>query len=77
MKRESRTVDQSHQGDSQPQRQLPLVDLLVDTRAELGLVTTRVSRAVRSRRSQISTAIGTSPAPVSWGGDAPRLHRQN
>ena len=35
MKRESRTVDQSHQGDSQPQRQLPLVDLLVDTRAEL------------------------------------------
>ena len=26
-----------------------------------GLVTTRVSRAVRSRRSQISTAIGTSP----------------
>ena len=35
MKRESRTVDQSHQGDSQTQRHLPLVDLLVDTRAEL------------------------------------------
>ena len=35
MKRESRTVDQSHHGDSQTQRHLPLVDLLVDTRAEL------------------------------------------
>ena len=35
MKRESRTVDQSHQGDSQTQRHLPLVDLLVDTRAAL------------------------------------------
>ena len=30
-----------------------------------GLVTTRVSRAVRSRRSQISTAIGTSPDPLN------------
>src|SRR5829696_3027125 len=35
MKRESRTVDQSHQVDSPLQRHLPLVDLLVDTRAEL------------------------------------------
>ena len=35
MKRESRTVDQSHQVDSSHQRHLPLVDLLVDTRAEL------------------------------------------
>ena len=35
MKRESRTVDRSHQGDSAGQRHLPLVDLLVDTRAEL------------------------------------------
>lgn len=35
MKRESRTVDRSHQVDSVPQRHLPLVDLLVDTRAEL------------------------------------------
>ena len=35
MKRESRTVDRSHQGDSPTQRHLPLVDLLVDTRAEL------------------------------------------
>jgi transposase-like protein len=36
MKRESRTVDQSHQIDSKPApRHLPLVDLLVDTRAEL------------------------------------------
>ena len=34
MKRESRTVDRSNQVDS-PQRHLPLVDLLVDTRAEL------------------------------------------
>ena len=34
MKRESRTVDRSHQ-DEFPQRHLPLVDLLVDTRAEL------------------------------------------
>jgi len=35
MKRESRTVDPSHQVDSPLQRHLPLVDLLVDTRAEL------------------------------------------
>jgi len=35
MKRESRTVDRSHQGDSATQRHLPLVELLVDTRAEL------------------------------------------
>ena len=35
MKRESRTVDRSHQVDSPLQRHLPLVDLLVDTRAEL------------------------------------------
>src|SRR5882672_8372695 len=34
MKRESRTVDRSHQIDSPTQRHLPLVDLLVDTRAE-------------------------------------------
>ena len=35
MNRESRTVDRSHQVDSPVQRHLPLVDLLVDTRAEL------------------------------------------
>ena len=35
MKRESRTVDRSHQVDSSTQRHLPLVDLHVDTRAEL------------------------------------------
>ena len=35
MKRESRTGDRSHQVDSSPQRHLPLVDLLIDTRAEL------------------------------------------
>src|SRR5437867_10415296 len=35
MKRESRTVDRSNQDDSPSQRHLPLVDLLVDTRAEL------------------------------------------
>ena len=35
MKRESRTVDRSHQVDSSSQRHLPLVDLLVDTRSEL------------------------------------------
>jgi transposase-like protein len=35
MERESRTVDRSHQVDSPTQRHLPLVDLLVDTRAEL------------------------------------------
>jgi putative transposase len=35
MKRECRTVDRSPQVDSPSQRHLPLVDLLVDTRAEL------------------------------------------
>ena len=35
MKRESRTVDRSHQIESPSPRHLPLVDLLVDTRAEL------------------------------------------
>jgi putative transposase len=35
MKRESHTVDRSHQVDSPTQRHRPLIDLLVDTRAEL------------------------------------------
>ena len=35
MKRESRTVDRSHQVESPTQRHLPLVDLLIDSRAEL------------------------------------------
>ena len=35
MKRASRTVDPSHQVDSPTQRHLPLVDLLVDMRADL------------------------------------------
>jgi putative transposase len=35
MKRESRTIDRAHQVDSLTQRHLPLVDLLIDTRAEL------------------------------------------
>jgi putative transposase len=35
MKRESRTVDRAHQVDLPTQRHLPLVDLLIDTRAEL------------------------------------------
>lgn len=35
MKRESRTVDRSDQVNARSQRHLPLVDLLVDTRAEL------------------------------------------
>jgi hypothetical protein len=35
MKRESRTVDRSHQVESPAQRHLPLVNLLIDTRAEL------------------------------------------
>src|SRR5438445_11056912 len=35
MKKESCTVDRSHQVDSPSQRHLPLVELLVDTRAEL------------------------------------------
>lgn len=35
MKRESCTVDRPHQVDSPTQRHLPLIDLLVDTRAEL------------------------------------------
>ena len=50
-KRESRTVDQSHQGDSQPQRQLPLVDLLVDTRAAL------LELAVSSGRQVLTTML--------------------
>src|SRR5712691_9102516 len=35
MKRESHTIDRSHQVDSPGQRHLPLVDLLEDTRSEL------------------------------------------
>jgi hypothetical protein len=35
MKRESHTIDRPHQVDSAAQRHLPLVDLLVNTRAEL------------------------------------------
>jgi len=35
VKSESHTIDRSHQVDSPAQRHLPLVDLLIDTRAEL------------------------------------------
>src|SRR5438093_8796220 len=51
MKRESRTVDRSHQVDSASQRHLPLVDLLVDTRAEL------IELAVTSGLQVLSTMI--------------------
>jgi len=41
MKKETRTVDPSGQIDSPTQRHLPLVDLLVDTRAELMALASR------------------------------------
>src|SRR5712691_7859397 len=56
MKRESRTVDRPHQVDSPTQRHLPLVDLLVDTRAELmelavtSVVSRGTSKSAVSRR---------------------------
>ena len=50
MKRESRTVTRSHRGDSPTQRHLPLVDLLVDTWAEL------MQLAVASRLEVLTTA---------------------
>ena len=48
MKRESRTVDRSHEVDSPTQRHLPLVDLLVDTPAELMELAVSLS-LIRSR----------------------------
>jgi putative transposase len=51
MKRESRTVDRSHQLDAPGQRHLPLVDLLVDTRAEL------LELAVRSGLKVLTTML--------------------
>jgi putative transposase len=51
MKRESRTVDRSHQVESPTQRHLPLVDLLIDTRAEL------MERAVASGLKVLTTML--------------------
>ena len=55
MKRESRTVDRPHQVDSLTQRHLPLVDLLIDTRAEL------MELAVASGLKVLTTAVS-----VKW-----------
>jgi putative transposase len=58
MKRESRIVDRSHQVDSPTQRHLPLVDLLVDTRAELmELAVTSGLKVLTTMLEQDRTAI--------------------
>ena len=59
MKRESRTVDRSDQIDSPTQRHLPLVDLLVDTRAELmELAVTAGLQVLQAMLEEDRTAIG-------------------
>jgi hypothetical protein len=69
MTRESRTVDRPHQVASPTQRHLPLVDLLVDTRAELmelavtsGLkvLTTMLEDDRRDLRSAVCASGGAS-----------------
>ena len=67
MKRESRTVDRSHQGDSSTQRHLPLVDLLVDTRAEL------MELAVTSGLKVLTTMLEEDRTAI-WG---PRYQHQS
>jgi len=91
MKRESRTVDRSHQDDS-PQRHLPLVDLLVDTRAELfalaissGLrVLTTMLEADRTaicgaryahQPDRVASRAGTVPSAVVLGGRKVTIRR--
>src|SRR5438876_386365 len=75
MKRESRTVDRSHQGDSSLQRHLPLVDLLVDTRTEL------MELAVASGLKVLTTMLEEDRTAIWWsslstsGGSSGLAHR--
>ncbi|HEX2458598.1 MAG TPA: IS256 family transposase [Vicinamibacterales bacterium] len=67
MKRESRIVDRSHQVDSPTQRHLPLVDLLVDTRAEL------LELVVSSGLSVLHTMLEEDRTAIC----GPRYHHQS
>src|SRR6266853_723223 len=91
MNRESRTVDRSHQVDFPSQRHLPLVDLLVDTRAELmelavasGLkVLSAMLEADRTaicgpryqHQSARTASAGTVPSEVVLGGRKVEIRR--
>src|SRR5207237_5045067 len=91
MKRESHTIDRSHQVDS-AQRHLPLVDLLVDTRAELmELAVTSGLKVLTTMLEEDRTAIcgpryqhqlereasraGTVPSEVVLGGRKVAIRR--
>jgi hypothetical protein len=83
MKRESRTVDRSDQVDSLTPRHLPLVDLLVDTRAELmELAIASGLRVLETMLEEDRTAHVTSrpdtPAPQMFCPtcDRPLVYRQ-
>jgi hypothetical protein len=66
MKRESRTVDRLNQVDSPTQRHLPLVDLLVDTRAELmELAVASGLKILHTMLEEDRTANGRGFAPSS------------
>jgi putative transposase len=67
MKRESRTADRSDQVDSALQRHLPLVDLLVDTRAEL------MELAVASGLKVLTTMLEADRTTIC----GPRYQHQN
>jgi hypothetical protein len=69
MKRESRTDDRSHQADSPAQRHLPLVDLLVDTRAEL------MELAVASGLKVLTTMLEEDRTAICGPRYQPQAHR--
>ncbi len=72
MKRESRTVDRSQQVDLSAQRHLPLVDLLVYTRAEL--IELAVASPVASVRGTLSNE---SLGEECRGQQVPSMARRN
>ena len=75
MKRESRTVDPSHQADSPAPRHLPLVDLLVDTRAEL--MELAVSSGLTILTTMLEGSDGDLRTMVSASGGAERVARRH
>ena len=77
MKRESRIVDRSHQVDSPKQRHLPLVDLLVDTRAELMELLMIWNMAGAGLETRDLVFIDAGPAPHVLHIGSPLLRRQS
>ena len=76
MKRKSRTVDRLRQAAPQSQRHLPLVDLLVDTRAELmELAVASGLKVLQHQPDRQASRAGTGASEVVLGGRKVQMRR--